>query len=155
MSTGSQSQGQRAGGDRAAAGETQTLIGLLEELLPLLLQIQSRSSPPNGALHSPWQQGGELEQQAAIAFTEDIILDALRNLSNYLQQNAARYPALESYTNVIANARQALTARDYAAAFASIFDAYRAITVVRAIRPELPPIRQRAQNEQGSTGAVH
>jgi hypothetical protein len=150
MSTGSQSSTDRAGGDRNPAAETQTLIGLLEDLLPLLLQFQSRSQPPKGALAT-----GELERQAAIAFTEDIILDALRNLSSYLQQNASRYPALENYTDVISRARQALAARDYQATFALIFDAYRAITVVRAIRPELPPIRQRAQNEQVSAGAVH
>jgi hypothetical protein len=155
MSTGSQSSTDRAGGDRNSAAETQALVGLLEELLPLLLQFQSRSLPPPGALPLASSEGGELERQAAIAFTEDVILDALRNLSSYLQQNGSRYPGLENYTGVISRARQALAARDYQTAFASIFDAYRAITVVRAIRPELPPIRQRTQNEQASAGAVH
>ena len=156
MSTGSQSSTERAGSDRNSAAETQTLIGLLENLLPLLLHFQSRTLPPDGALPLAGPQGRELEQQAAIAFTEDTILDALRNLSSYLQQNSSRYPGLETYTGVVARARQALGARDYQGAFALIFDTYRAITVLRAIRPELPPIRQRAQNEQqASTGAVH
>ncbi|MEI9901144.1 MAG: hypothetical protein WDN31_14485 [Hyphomicrobium sp.] len=93
--------------------------------------------------------------RAAVAFTEDIILDALRNLSSYLQQNSSRYPGLDSYADVIDRARQALAARDYQTAFALIFDAYRAIAIVRAVRPELPPVRPRAQNEQAPAGAVH
>jgi hypothetical protein len=136
--------------------DAQALAGLLENLVPLLLHFQSQSYGQQG------QQGYaganiRLEQQAAIAFTEDIILDTLRNLSTYVQRNSGRYPGLDAYSSVVADAKRALAARDYQRALSQIFDAYRAIAVLRAIKPELPPVRQRNSDEPGGSGkdAVH
>ena len=152
----SNSQGAGAySGDRPeSTPDTRQLIGLLENLVPLLLHFQTRSFGQAGALGV---QGGVPEQQAAVAFTEDIILDSLRNVSSYLQRNAGRYPGLETYAGVLADARKALAAQDYQRALALIFEAYRAVAVLRVIRPELPPIRQRNADEQSATGrdAVH
>jgi hypothetical protein len=140
---------------RDAAPDTQALIGLLENLVPLLLNFQTRSFGQAGPVGIPG--AAVQDQQAAVAFTEDITLDSLRNLSSYLQRNAGRYPGLDTYTGVIADARKALAAQDYQRALGLVFEAYRAIAVLRAIRPELPPVRARSQDEAAATGrdAVH
>ncbi|MFN3624288.1 MAG: hypothetical protein ACK4TP_09535 [Hyphomicrobium sp.] len=146
----SQGPGSSYSGDgRDVAPDTQALVGLLENLVPLLLHFQSQQYGQAGPLGLGGNRGARLEQQAAVAFTEDIILDALRNLSTYLQRNASRYQGLESYSDVVADARRALAARDYQRALAQVFEAYRAIALLRAIRPELPPVRQRASDELG------
>lgn len=152
----SQGAGASYSGDRPdAAPDTRQLIGLLESLVPLLLHFQTRSFGQAGPVGI--QGGGVPEQQAAVAFTEDTILDSLRNLANYLQRNAGRYPGLETYSGVLADARKALAAQDYQRALTLILEAYRAVAVLRVIRPELPPIRQRSADEQNATGrdAVH
>lgn len=144
--------GSYSGDGRDAAPDAQALAGLLENLVPLLLHFQTQSFGPSGPLGLAGGRGAKLEQQAAIAFTEDIILDALRNLTAYLQRNGSRYQGLEAYSEVISDARRALAARDYQRALAQVFDAYRAVALLRAIRPELPPVRQRASDEIGSGG---
>ncbi len=147
---------EQSGRARETKEDTQALIGLLENLVPLLLRFQTNALGNPGAWHPVGANAAHLEQQAATAFTEDIILDSLKNVSAYLQRNAGRYPGLDTYNSVVEQARQALGARDYQSAFGLILEAYRAITVLRAIRPELPPIRERAQSEQNSSGkAVH
>ncbi len=155
----SNSQGANAGfsGDgREANLDPQRLVGLLENLVPLLLHLQTQSFGQAGPLGSPEGRGARLEQQAAVAFTEDVILDALRNLSAYVQRNSGRYQGLDAYGSVIADAKRALATRDYQRALTQIFDMYRAIAVMRAIRPELPPVRQRGQDEmQGGGDVVH
>ena len=134
--------------------DTQALIGLLENLVPLLLRFQNDAFGQQGALANG--NAAQLEQQAAVAFTEDIILDSLRNVSAYLQSNGDRYPGLDTYGGVVEQARRAFDARDYQSALGLILQAYRAITIVRSIRPELPPIRERTQSEQKeSERAVH
>lgn len=155
----SNSQGPGAsftGDGRDVAPDTQALAGLLENLVPLLLHFQTQSFGQAGPLGLAGGRGARLEQQAAVAFTEDIILDSLRNLTNYVQRNASRYKGLESYSEVIAGAKRALAARDYQRALSQVFEAYRAVAVLRAIRPELPPVRQRASDELGGgRDAVH
>lgn len=136
--------------------DTQALIGLLENLVPLLMRFQSDAFGPQGPLHLAGGNAAQLEQQAAVAFTEDIILNSLRNVSTYLQKNAGRYPGLDTYNGVMEQARRAFDARDYQSALTLILQAYRAVAVVRSIRPELPPIRERTQAEQNGSGrAVH
>lgn len=143
-------------GARASGPDTDALIGLLENLVPLLMQFQSQSLGQGGSLSTAGERGARLEQQAAVAFTEDIILDALRNLSKFLDDNARRYPGLEGYTNVVADAKRALAGRDYERALALVFEVYRATAIMRAIRSELPPIRKRASDEMPGQGdSVH
>lgn len=148
----SNSQGSAAAaGGREARPDAQALIGLLENLVPLLLHLQVQSLGTDTARLGTGPTG-PLEQQAAVAFTEDVILDALRNLSGYLQKNASRYPGLEAYRSVVADARRALAAGDYQRALGLVFEAYRAVAILRAIRPELPPVRQRSAEEQSESG---
>lgn len=149
----SKSQDSTVGG-RGSGPDTEALVGLLENLVPLLMQFQSQSLGQGGSLSTAGERGAWLEQQAAVAFTEDVILDALRNLSKFLDDNARRYPGLDSYTNVIAEAKRALAGRDYQRALGMILEAYRATAIMRAIRPELPPIRRRASDEM-SAESVH
>jgi hypothetical protein len=137
-------------GGRSANADPQALVGLLENLVPLLLHFQTQAFGPAGPGRFAGGPGSHIEQQAATAFTEDVLLDALRNLSSYVQKNESRYPGLENYTSVIADARQALFAGDYQRALGLVFEAYRAIAILRAIKPELPPIRQRSDEEQQS-----
>lgn len=157
MSTQSQSQAEQGKDARAASpDDTKALIGLLENLVPLLLHFRSQTPHANGAIAFAGPQGAELEQQAAVTFTEDIILDTLRNLSSYLERNGNRYPGLDTYRSVVERAQQALNERNYQAALALILDTYRAVTVVRAIRPELPPIRERGNGEpEAAQRSVH
>ena len=141
---------------RESKEEIQALIGLLENLVPLLLRFQTDAFGQQSPSYLAGGNAALLEQQAAIAFTEDIILDSLRNVSAYLEKNAARYPGLETYNGVAEQARKAFAVRDYQSAFAQILQTYRAIAVVRSIRPELPPIRERTQSDTTtSAGAVH
>lgn len=137
--------------------DTRALVGLLENLVPLLLHFQTQTTTAGVPNHLSGPHGAQLDQQAAVAFTEDIILDSLRNLTSYLQTNAARYPGLDTYTSVVSRARQALDVRDYQAALHLILDTYRAVSVLRSIRPELPPVRQRHANEQAvaTAASVH
>lgn len=152
--SGSSHSGGRQSGNDPQAPDTQALVGLLENLVPLLLHFQTQTQS-NGAGIADGR-GVRLEQQAAVAFTEDIILDALRNLSTYVQRNGSRYQGLDAYAAVVADAKQALAARDYQRALSQVFDAYRAIAVLRAIKPDLPPVRQRASDELGGgRDAVH
>jgi len=155
MSNESQSSDQSAT-SRDSRQDTQALIGLLENLVPLLLRFQADAFGQQGQLHTAGGNAARLEQQAAIAFTEDIILDSLRNVSTYLQKNADRYPGLDAYNGAVERARRAFDARDYQSALSLILETYRAIAIVRSIRPELPPIRERTHTEQNASGkAVH
>ncbi len=141
---------------RASKEDTQALIGLLENLVPLLLRFQNDAFGQTGPSRFESGNAAQLDHQAAIAFTEDIILDSLRNVSGYLEKNSDRYPGLDTYNDVVERSRRAFDARDYQSALGLILQAYRAITVVRSIRPELPPIRQKTQSEQNASGrAVH
>jgi hypothetical protein len=149
-------RGDQAARSRDSREDTHALIGLLENLVPLLLRFQNDAFGPPGTSRFAGDNAAHIEQQAAVAFTEDIILDSLRNVSNYLEKNAGRYPGLDTYNGVMDQARRAFDARDYQSALALVLQAYRAITVVRSIRPELPPIRDRSQSEQSGSGrAVH
>lgn len=140
---------------RASAPDPQSLAGLLESLVPLLLRLQSQTIghtfpflPPDPAI-----QSSALDHQAAVAFTEDLIAGSLRTLSTYLDANKARFPGLEPISGIVTQATQALGVREYGLAFALILHAYRAITALRAVRPELPAIS--AGQIGSSASAVH
>jgi hypothetical protein len=167
------------------SADTQTVIGLLGSLMPLLLQIQMQSGqqlfqrglwqqgpfanqpgfaqtamgPFAGPLATPGPDqvgfngpfGGPfgdfaaanplLDQQAAVAFVEDITADSLRTLSGYLETYANQHQVLQSCVPIITQAARAFAARDYAQTFGLIWQAYRVITALRAGNPQLPPPR--------------
>lgn len=141
-----------SGTARAGTADTQSLIGLLESLVPHLLRLQSQTWAQNFPLPppDPALQTALLDHQAAVIFTEDILTDALRNVSSYLEVNAERYPGLAPLVAITTQATEALAARDYAQSFALILQVYRAVTALRLIKRDLPPIRG-----QGSSSSVH
>jgi hypothetical protein len=132
------SRSARAGGQQP---ETQSLIGLLENLVPLLLRLQSQTTQPfQVPAPDPLIQSAILDHQAAVAFTEDVIADALHNVATYVEANAKRYPALEPVRAIAEQARQSAVARDYSFALALILQVYRAVTALRLQKSDLPPI---------------
>ena len=143
--------------------DTQTLITLLTNLMPLLLRLQTspfEQSFPFGQLGQLGQLGplGQpgplgpfgasgssanpaLDQQAAVTFVEDITADSLRALSSFLETQEGRYPGLDTCVPIVTRAAQSFAMRDYAQAFNLIWQAYRVIAAVRAANPQLPPVR--------------
>jgi len=120
--------------------ETQTLIALLGNLMPLLMRLQSQPAPlaPGYGVTVP---NPMLDHQAAVNLVEDITTDSLRTLSAWLEAHAGRQPGVETCVPIVTQAAHCFAARDYAQAFALIWQAYRAIALLRANNPQLPPLR--------------
>jgi hypothetical protein len=148
------------------APDTQALITLLANLMPLLLRLQTSPSEqsfpfsqlgqfgssgqfgpsgqpgPLGPLGAPGSSGNPaIDQQAAVTFVEDITADSLRALSSFLEAQEGGYPGLETCVPIVTRAAQSFAMRDYAQAFNLIWQAYRVIAAVRAANPQLPPVR--------------
>jgi hypothetical protein len=158
------------------AADTQTLITLLANLMPLLLRLQTspfdQSFPfgqlgqfgqlgplgqpgPLGPFGAPGSSGNPaLDQQAAVTFVEDITADSLRALSSFLEAQEDRYPGLETCVPIVTRAAQSFAMRDYAQAFNLIWQAYRVIAAVRAANPQLPPVRAGAPAGAGPAQAA-
>ena len=134
-----------------ATPDTQTLVALLEGLMPLLLRIQAQflgQQPfsfsfldPGNFMAQNMAQNTTLDHQAAVSLVEDITSDALRTLSSYLEAQAGHHSELQGCVGIVTQAAHCFAARDYGQAFALICQAYRAITILRAINPQLPPLR--------------
>lgn len=155
--------------------DIQQLVGLLGNLMPLLLRLQSQVFPqqafPQEAFASqafpsqafePSFQGGfgnfaipnpALDRQAAENFIGDIITEQLRTLSAYLEANVGQYAGLQNSVPIVAQAAHRFAARDYAQAFNLIWLAYRAIETARAADPKVPP--PRAASVDQSLSSVH
>jgi hypothetical protein len=130
---------------RERTPDTQTLVTLLEDLMPLLLSIQQGQpfaqqlpQPEPGNLLLP---NAMLDHQAAVNLVEDITADPLRRLSTYLEAYAEQHAELQSCVGTVTHAVHAFAARDYAQTFGLIWQAYRTIAALRAINPQLPPLR--------------
>src|SRR5437588_1189947 len=138
--------------------DIQQLVGLLGNLMPLLLRLQSQAFPqqafpphafPSQAFEPSFQ--GEfgsfgipnpaLDRQAAENFIGDIITEQLRTLSAYLEANAGQYAGLQNSVPIVTQAAHRFAARDYAQAFNLIWLAYRAIEAARMGDPKVPPPR--------------
>lgn len=132
-----------------ATPDTQTLVALLEGLLPLLLRIQSQTSEQPSQLDPTTLtvQNAMLDHQAAVSLVEDITGGSLRALSAYLETHAGRHPELQGCVGIVTQAVHSFGARDYGQAFGLIWQAYRAITTLRAINPQLPPLRPGAPSD--------
>src|SRR5437868_3587199 len=160
--------------------DIQQLVGLLGNLMPLLLRLQSQAFPqeafpsqgfpsqafPSQAFPSqafePSFQGGlgnfalpnpALDRQAAENFIGDIITEQLRTLSAYLEANAGQYAGLQNSVPIVTQAAHRFAARDYAQAFNLIWLAYRAIEAARLADPKVPP--PRAASVDQTLSSVH
>lgn len=147
-----------AANPHAPAQDTQKLIALLGNLMPLLLRIQSQGVEAPGPFAEPnlMLDNPIVDQQAATSLVEDITADSLRTLSAYLDIYAGRFPGLDNCVAVVTEAAHRFKARDYAQAFGLIWQAYRVITALRAANPQLPPPRAVALSASSSpTTQVH
>jgi hypothetical protein len=126
--------------------DTQTLVALLQGLMPLLLHIQ-QSPAFAGQLPFQLEPGSlagpnpMLDHQAAVSLVEDITADPLCRLSTYLEAHAGQHPELQSCIGTVTQAAHCFAAREYAQAFGLIWQAYRMIAALRALNPQLPPLR--------------
>ncbi len=144
--------------------DLQQLVGLLGNLMPLLLRLQSQAFPqeayPSQAF-DPSLQGRAgfatpnpaLDRQASENFISDIIAEQLRTFSAYLEANAGQYAGLQNCIPIVTEAAHRFVARDYAQAFNLIWLAYRAIETIRAADPRLPP--PRAASADQTQSSVH
>jgi hypothetical protein len=146
------------------APDTQTIIGLLGGLMPLLLQLQSQY-PGQGSFGHPGPMSSDagfgsgnlappspmLDHQAAREMIEDINACALRTLSTYLETYANQHAGLANCIPLVTQAARCFATRDQAQTFALIWQAYRGITLARAMDPQVPPLRMAAS---GATSAA-
>jgi len=129
--------------------DTQHLIALLGNLMPLLARIQQQTLQPAAALgaNAPLGQSGfalsnpALDHQAAVSLVEDITANSLRTLSAYLESYASQNAELQNCVAVVTQAARCFSVQDYAQAFGLIWETYRVITMARATNPQLPPLR--------------
>src|SRR5438094_699941 len=145
--------------------DIQQLVGLLGNLMPLLLRLQSQVFPqqvfPQQAFQPSFQSGfgnfaipnPALDRQAAENFIGDIITEQLRTLSAYLEANAGQYAGLQNSVPIVTQAAHRFAARDYAQAFNLIWLAYRAIEAARLADPKVPP--PRAASVDQTLSSVH
>ena len=140
------------------AQDTQRLIELLGNLMPVLQRIQSQAVEPS----PPFTPGSlvpdnpMLDHQAAVAMVEDIIADSLRMLSGYLDTYAGRFPGLDTCVALVTEAAHRFAAHDYAQSFGLIWQSYRVITALRAGNPQLPAPRAVAPSAApGPTTQLH
>ncbi len=132
--------------------DIQQLVGLLGNLMPLLMRLQSQafeqpSQTMPGGLPIP---NPVLDRQAAENMIGDMISESLRALSAFLQANAAQHAGLENCVPIVTQAAHRYAARDYAQAFNLIWLTYRTIETIRAADPRLPLLRQGSTETQSS-----
>lgn len=145
-----------------AAQDTQTLITLLGNLMPLLMRFQAQTVGPMHPgyglapdIAGPMGAPPMLDHQAAVNLVEDITADSLRRLSTYLETNAGRHAGLDTCVPIVTQAAHCFAAHDYAQAFGLVWQAYRAIAMLRASNPQLPPLRAAASEMFISPTIVH
>jgi hypothetical protein len=146
-----------------ATPDTQTLITLLQGLMPLLLGIQQSQAQPSyqferGNLPNLLLPNAMLDHQAAVALVEDITADCLRTLSTYLESHAERHPELQDCVGIVTHGVHCFAARDLGQAFDSIWQAYRALAALHAVNPQLPPLRAASPAHSASsppTTSIH
>jgi hypothetical protein len=133
--------------------DIQQLVGLLGNLMPLLIRLQSQ------AFEQPFQTmpGSQpipnpvLDRQAAENMIGDMIAESLRALSAFLEANAAQHAGLENCVPIVTQAAHRFAARDYAQAFNLIWLTYRTIETIRAADPRLPLLRQGSTDQTQSS----
>jgi hypothetical protein len=133
--------------------DIQQLVGLLGNLMPLLMRLQSQAfeqpfQTMPGSLPIP---NPVLDRQAAENMIGDMIAESLRALSAFLEANAAQHAGLEYCVPIVTQAAHRFAARDYAQAFNLIWLTYRTIETIRAADPRLPLLRQGSTDQTQSS----
>jgi hypothetical protein len=129
--------------------DIEQVVGLLGNLMPLLLRLQSQGfeQPFHTMSGQPPIPNAVLDRQASENMMGDMIAESLRSLSAYLEANATHHAGLDSCIPIVTQAAHSFAARDYAQAFNLIWMAYRTIETIRAADPRLPLLR-RASTDQ-------
>jgi hypothetical protein len=135
--------------------DIQQLVGLLGNLMPLLLRLQSQGfeqpfQTVPGNLPIP---NAVLDRQASENMMGDMIAESLRSLSAYLEANATQHAGLGNCIPIVTHAAHSFAARDYAQAFNLIWMTYRTIEAIRAADPRVPLLRQASTDQ--SQSSVH
>jgi len=133
--------------------DIQQLVGLLGNLMPLLMRMQSQAfeqpfQTMPGSLPIP---NAVLDRQAAENMIGDMIAESLRALSAFLEANAAQHAGLENCVPIVTQAAHRFAARDYAQAFNLIWLTYRTMETIRAADPRLPLLRQGSTDQTQSS----
>lgn len=133
--------------------DIQQLVGLLGNLMPLLMRLQSQAfeqpfQTMPGSLPIP---NAVLDRQAAENMIGDMIAESLRALSAFLEANAAQHAGLENCVPIVTQAAHRFAARDYAQAFNLIWLTYRTMETIRAADPRLPLLRQGSTDQTQSS----
>ncbi len=133
--------------------DIQQLVGLLGNLMPLLMRLQSQAfeqpfQTMPGSLPIP---NPVLDRQAAENMIGDMIAESLRALSAFLEANAAQHAGLENCVPIVTQAAHRFAARDYAQAFNLIWLTYRTIETIRAADPRVPLLRQGSTDQTQSS----
>jgi len=133
--------------------DIQQLVGLLGNLMPLLMRLQSQAfeqpfQTMPGSLPIP---NPVLDRQAAENMIGDMIAESLRALSAFLEANAAQHAGLENCVPIVTQAAHRFAVRDYAQAFNLIWLTYRTIETIRAADPRLPLLRQGSTDQTQSS----
>ena len=88
----------------------------------------------------PVQGTPNVELEAMNSFMQETTSNLIRKLHDYLDKNSQQYSQLADCAQMVRQAVEAYGVRDYARAFAHLYQAYRFITALRSARPEIPSI---------------
>lgn len=86
-----------------------------------------------------------IDVQAMTGFMQDVTSSSIRKLYDYLEKNSEPFKQLSSAIPIVQQAVEAYRTRDYATAFARVFDAYRQITALRSVVPDLPGLYEQTR----------
>ena len=97
------------------------------------------SAAPQPVL-GPYEQRPEVEARAAAEFMQVASADLVRKLYHYLEGNSQRFRQLVELTPMIRRAAELYGVGDYTGAFSQAYQAYRGVTILRSVIPELPSL---------------
>jgi hypothetical protein len=100
--------------------------------VPIIPGLASAAAP---SLDSAW-----LEMQTLNAFLQDAAAGWIRKLSGYLETNSQKVQTLAAIAPLVGRAADSFRNRDYTAAFAQAYEAYRSIVKLRTVIPDLPDL---------------
>ena len=88
----------------------------------------------------PYEQRPEVEARAAAEFMQVASADLIRKLYHYLEGHSQRFRQLVELTPMIRRAAELYGVGDYTGAFSQAYQAYRGVTILRSVIPELPSL---------------
>jgi len=102
--------------------------------------LENPVSPAPQPVLGPFEQRPEVEARAAAEFMQVASGDLIRKLYHYLEGHSLRFRQLVECTPMVRRAAELYGAGDYAGAFSQAYQAYRGITILRSVIPELPSL---------------